>query len=1029
MRPVRRFLMAALAFTMAFSAIPASAASYTSSISFADGTNGFLSGWSGNSPRSGFISFTNDAGLTWHAIMTGSSSPSSLAVKNALNVAAISLSDNLTLNTTDAGRVWSRTVPVAGGGASFSDVATSTQGYVAVGKRIGTADGDVATIYTSPDGVTGWVERFRGPIDPGYTDALGDHVPGPLTYARMDAVAFAPDGQTGWAVGSSWKDPTYSTPAWKGPLVYKTVNGGSSWTTVTVTGGQTYPFNDLAVTDSTHAFAVGTGQYKMQTTDGTNWVRLDLPKTPGSLLKLDAYGIDAIDNTHMVVVGLDNLGRSAMQWTTDGWVAPTQPGGPTTPVVYAKLRSVSMLSATNWIAVGDEETIARTTNAGTTWTATTGTIPTVKLSSPVTNATLAATSAVVSGTATDTGVGVASVDVAVRRDGADYWDGTTWTPTIAWNSASVSATSSAWSWTWALDPNQHGEHAYSVSARATDGSGRASTIATNTGITVTTPPDTNAPDVALTAPSSNTTLTGDGTTITGTSTDNGGSGVAKVEVAVQRSSDSKYWNGGSSWTAAETWRAATAATPGYATWSLAWTFDLNQTGSISYTVKARATDVGNNTSGISQSTNVRIYNPDVTPPTASITYPSADTTLGGTFATVTGITTDTPTGTGVSKVEVSVRRDSDNTYWNGVGSWVPEQTWHQATLSADKSSWSWNWAFNPITQDGTIHYTITARATDGATPPLTASGSVTGVRIVQDSVSPNVEIVSPVSGRPVTVNPGEAASVVGTATDLQSGIRGVGVAVQRESDSKYWNGSAWVAGGPLWSAATLGAGGAFTWVWNLDAGQTGTTTYTVRALATDNAGNTHEATPSTGVSVINVPLVTMRADNNGGSVFSPSATAGRTVVRGATRAVDVFELTAKGGDVTVSSLTVLARSSATRLSTDVAEVRLYRDDGNGIFSASDTLLAGKRPVLKGKAAEKLTFTEWNSPLVLLGDETPVRIWVVFKVSRNAGLGDALGSQVSGLQFVGDAAMSPNPDPPGVTVRTSAFGGRTLIVRR
>jgi hypothetical protein len=285
-------------------------------------------------------------------------------------------------------------------------------------------------------------------------------------------------------------------------------------------------------------------------------------------------------------------------------------------------------------------------------------------------------------------------------------------------------------------------------------------------------------------------------------------------------------------------------------------------------------------------------------------------------------------------------------------------------------------------------------------------------------------LAAPSINQTLTVPPGEATSVEGTATDLQSGIRGVDVAVQRTSDSKYWNGSAWVAGGPIWSAATLGASGAFSWVWNLDAGQTGTTTYTVRALATDNAGNTREATPSTGVKIINVPLVKMRRDENQGSVFSSSATAGRTVVRGATRAVDVFELIATGGDVTVSSLTVLARSSSARLSRDVAEVRLYRDDGNGIFSANDTLLASRRLVSKGKAAEKLTFTQLNTPLVLLSD-TPVRIWVVFKVSQKAGLGDTLGSQVSGLAFVGDAVM----DPASLATRTSAFGGRTLIVRR
>ena len=888
-------------------------------------------------------------------------------------------------------------------------MAFSSVGYTAVGKRVGTIDGDVAIIYSSSSGVSDWTQRFIGPIYP--WDPTDETAVRPQTWAQMDRVAFAPDGLTGWAIGSEWSEATRSTASWTGLLIYKTTNGGLNWTRQSTTGLSPASLNDLVVTDATHACAVGGGRRKIQTTNGSTWTNTPALPRFNYLSSFDAYSIDALDNLHMIAVGVDGAGMSAMQWSADGGVNWT---GYQSPTKFAVLRSVSMITPTSWIVVGDEETIGRTNNAGATWTWMSATSPAATITAPTTGQAVGATATVVSGMATDVGVGVASVDVAVRREDGKYWNGLTWVPAVAWNSASVSTTSTAWAWTWALEPGQTGTHIYKVSARSTDGIGLQSVEASVTGIKVVSPPDTTPPLVGIGSPSSNTTLTGQGTVVTGTSSDVGGSGVAKVEVVIQRSSDSKYWTG-SAWSVTQTWMAAVPASPGvYSTWSSPWSFEPDQIGAVSYTVKARATDVGGNPSIVAQNTGIKINNPDLTAPTVAVTYPSVGATLGGTSAIVSGITTDAVGGTGVSKVELSVLRDSDGTYWNGL-TWGASQAWNLTTLSADKSNWSWTWAFNPLVQDGSVGYSITARATDGATlvSPLDVVG---GIRVIQDLVAPAVTLGTT---SPVIVAPGDATIVSGTASDSGTGIRQVDIAIQ--SGATYWNGSTWVTGGPIWRAATLGTGNTFSWTWNLLSGQFAAGPYTVWARATDNADNANTVSVAN-VRVTNVPL--LKLQNGGVSLFSATDT--RMARRSSRRAVDAFRLSAAGGDITLSALTVTGRDTAPRLREDVAEVSLYLDDGSGRFEpAQDTMLATGKFAQSGKYSQQLTFSTWKTPLIV-SDQSSERIWVVYRISRTAKPGDVLGSRVSKFTLVPDAHMDASSP---LTTVTSSNAGRTLIVSR
>lgn len=90
------------------------------------------------------------------------------------------------------------------------------------------------------------------------------------------------------------------------------------------------------------------------------------------------------------------------------------------------------------------------------------------------------------------------------------------------------------------------------------------------------------------------TLTETPVTIEGTASDpvtNGvSSGVASVEVAIQRSSDGTYWTG-SSWSAGETWLSST----GTSAWSYEWNPEpAVQYGQPGYSISARVTDNAGN---------------------------------------------------------------------------------------------------------------------------------------------------------------------------------------------------------------------------------------------------------------------------------------------------------------------------------------------------------------------------------------------------------------------------------------------------
>jgi len=170
-------------------------------------------------------------------------------------------------------------------------------------------------------------------------------------------------------------------------------------------------------------------------------------------------------------------------------------------------------------------------------------------------------------------------------------------------------------------------------------------------------------------------------------------------------------------------------------------------------------------------------------PTAGIDAPISGQTLFGASTTISGTADDL--GGSVTSVAVTIQRSSDDSYWTG-STWSPTQTWLAASGTA---SWTYDWTFDPASQDGTPAYTVVARATDDV--GNTGSTTVTGV--IVDNTAP--------SGAGISINGGAAYTL---SRDVTLTLAATAAREMRFSnDNVTWSG--WEAYGAS-KAWTLSAG-------------------------------------------------------------------------------------------------------------------------------------------------------------------------------------------------------------------------------
>ncbi|NLD85162.1 MAG: lamin tail domain-containing protein [Actinomycetales bacterium] len=102
-------------------------------------------------------------------------------------------------------------------------------------------------------------------------------------------------------------------------------------------------------------------------------------------------------------------------------------------------------------------------------------------------------------------------------------------------------------------------------------------------------------------------------------------------------------------------------------------------------------------------------------PSVSIAAPAADEVLTGAATTISGLASDQ--GGSVAAITVKIRRSGDGLYWTG-SVWSPDEIWLDADGTTD---WTFEWTFDPASQDGSPGYAISVRATDDVGHSSTAN--------------------------------------------------------------------------------------------------------------------------------------------------------------------------------------------------------------------------------------------------------------------------------------------------------------------
>jgi photosystem II stability/assembly factor-like uncharacterized protein len=162
----------------------------------------------------------------------------------------------------------------------------------------------------------------------------------------FEAIQF-PTASVGYIVGS-------------GGVIYKTIDGGSTWTPQTSPVSTT--LNDVFFTDATHGFAVGASGTIIYTTDGTNW---SVHAQSGVITTATIYSVWFVGSDGWIGGGADNA-TCQIYKTTDGgtnWANVTVTN-PSTDMCTG----LSFFDANLGYASLDGNGIMYTTDGGLNWT-------------------------------------------------------------------------------------------------------------------------------------------------------------------------------------------------------------------------------------------------------------------------------------------------------------------------------------------------------------------------------------------------------------------------------------------------------------------------------------------------------------------------------------------------------------------------------------------------------------------------------------------------------------------------------------
>ncbi|MBV9470305.1 MAG: Ig-like domain repeat protein, partial [Abitibacteriaceae bacterium] len=387
---------------------------------------------------------------------------------------------------------------------------------------------------------------------------------------------------------------------------------------------------------------------------------------------------------------------------------------------------------------------------------------------------------------------------------------------------------------------------------------------------------------------------------------------------------------------------------GFVTWSrtsgLPSGTDLIQ---ASYTITATAT----NNAGVAavRSINAILGVSDTRPPYVRINSPTALSRLNH-LPTLSGVANDNPGGTGLSRVVVSIQRNSDGQYFDGFG-WSPTRALLPTSLSkpavpGNENTYTWTRSSVPGGADlSDGPYQIIARAYD-----YNNNIAATTVFVFIDKQAPTLAFVSPL--------PGTAAQNLNvTQINAQdapggSGLAHVDLTIRRNFDGAYWNGTTFTLN-PTALPTSFG-GNNFIYHGHFTNKQLSEGSYTLQATAYDKAGNRSVATsnvfvertaptvkfvtPAANTGASALPVINGQAfDNFGGSGL---ATVTLTIQRQSDNAYY------NGSTFTSKPTTIGAKVTGSLFSFNTGFNTTNLRDGNYILTATATDRAGNSSTTK-----------------------------------------------------------------------------------
>lgn len=653
---MHRILHRLVALIAAFTLLPvpqAMAGVWVSSVSFSSASSGAIAGFVDTAVaenKTGFVSFTDDGGQTFRALVFDNFPAAEVAMgTNSFVVAPAGTSDSAARGTrTSVGTSWTvgRTIPVLGETAiPYYTAATMIGSRTAfVGYQPFSNSGHPARIVTSVDGGSTWTSSFTGPTYP----LPSDESTPPAPHSSLAGVDAAPGGQVAWAVGTEGRSNDGFTSTYVGPLILKSSDGGVSWQKYSVPLQLNgvylyYGMNDVAAVSANTMFATDTESDVLRTSDGgVTWSAVQLPADSSSRSNpyMDILAMDGRAPGKLVLAGQN--GKIA--WTTDATVA-----SPTWQFYNAPtghLKSIAMIDDNKWIAVGDDETVVRTTNAGATWTAENAKPPVASILGPAEGTPFTEAPMVISGSAADSGSGVRSVALRIRRSDGKHWNGLGWQTQEHWLTTNSSDYWATWSYTWANPFQWVDGRLVSVTAKATDVAGL---------VTLSAPVTLGQPVPA------SLSLDG-GAAYTTTST-------VTAQVSATDATHMRWRVNAGAWSTAVPF--ATTATVNLGSVAGTKTVDFQFSMDAFQTVLSEV------------SRSILLH---TSRPALSVTSPSAGFSLDSTV-TVSGQASDV--GASVAGVSVRVRR-SDGMYWSG-SAWTATETWLPAESNDSFANWSYAW--------------------------------------------------------------------------------------------------------------------------------------------------------------------------------------------------------------------------------------------------------------------------------------------------------------------------------------------------